>query len=193
MLQSRWSSALLASTGPTLSQSLFDADQVASSCLSSATSIVVPTPAAMGSPVIADWTQLSGVMRELESNWSDCSAVPESCQPLVSFLKVPEKGLPVINGIEAWLNAVDHWTEAARFLNVPIDCVGIPLLAPISYNQHLYQMSPRWVLQKHVACAACAVHQGVMLTLCWSTQDVSRSAARSAHFAPLLTCTRWYH
>ena len=66
---------------------------------------------------------MSKVLRELESIWGSdtCSestnTIPERFRPLVAFLKAPERGLPVINGVSAWLKAVEHWSEAARFLN----------------------------------------------------------------------------
>ena len=88
---------------------------------------------------------MSKVLRELECGWGeDSSCVPEHFQPFVAFLKEPERGLPVISGVTAWLKAVKHWTEAARFLDVLIQFTGVPLLGAINYNYHLNHMSPRY-------------------------------------------------
>ena len=92
---------------------------------------------------------MSKALRELESIWGSdtCSestnTIPELFRPLVAFLKAPERGLPVINGVSAWLKAVEHWSEAARFFNIAVQITGLPLLGTINYNQQLYRMSPR--------------------------------------------------
>ena len=92
---------------------------------------------------------MSGVLRTLneldkiQSSYDSESTCALSRQPFVSFLCTPKDGLPVISDVGSWLNAVEDWHEAAHFMDVPVEFMGIPLLGHVNYNRQLFKMCPR--------------------------------------------------
>ena len=107
------------------------------------------------------WNGMSGILQELQNFDRTASDLAVHCkpepsrQPFLSFLTAPEHGLPMVNGIEAWLTSVDGWVEAARFMSVCIDFIGIPLLTSINYTQQLFNKAPRY---QHLLATALGCH-----------------------------------